>query len=112
MGVDCTGEADCDQCDIKRALKSSRLRIPFTRVNTVIMEARKEEYSEGRPYGISEKACSNVNPVKVITCRNVGQKYESEHYTIKIRMRKPIKSNNKEAAEIDQHEAASNWPDM
>ena len=40
------------------------------------MEARKEEYSEGTNARISEKVCSNVSPVKVITCRNVGTKHE------------------------------------
>ena len=76
LGEDCTDEKDCNECDIERALKSSKLRIPFTRVNTVILEAKKEEYTEGSHGRISGSVCSNVNPVKVITCRNVGLKHE------------------------------------
>ena len=70
LGEDCTDENDCDKCDIERALKKSKPRIAYTRVNTVIMEAEKEAYTEGSHSIISESVCSNVNPAKVITCFN------------------------------------------
>ena len=78
LGEDCTDENDCDKCDVERALKTSMPRTAYTDVNTVIMEAKKEEleYTEGSHSIISESVCSNVNPAKVITCRNVGLKNE------------------------------------
>ena len=70
LGEDCTDENECDKCDIERALQSSKPRIAYTRVNTVIMEAKKEEYTEEYSEEHSESVCSNVNPAKVITCFN------------------------------------------
>ena len=88
MGKDCYSPEECDECDIARALVISKARGSLEDTNMpwrqIIMEAHNEHYGDehNEEYMLGDHShgdheiCTNIEPVTIINCHDVGSQEE------------------------------------